>query len=309
MKTSLIRLCVAFAWLAAFGPGAFAAVTFTITPPAVSNTYSKTISFAIAGLTNRETVVIQKFLDLNTNGIIDGGDWLVQQFTLQDGTNFVIGGVTNFNVPGDLNATMGAITATLNFQNGDFMQNIVGKYLYKLSSPGGHFTPITNSFSVTNFPFPQKFTGNVVSNGTSATVSNAVVLLFPPPVPGDSGPSGSPLAGVVANHVGSYTVQAPPGTYELLSFRSNFVANMDTAPVVTLAASQTITTNLTLTNATSSISGSVVDLNNSSIGLPGVLIPAMSSNSLIAIALTDTNGNFKVPVTAGAWRIKGTTRR
>ncbi len=305
MKTSLIRLCVAFAWLAAFGPGAFAAVTFTITPPAVSNTYSKTISFAIAGLTNRETVVIQKFLDLNTNGIIDGGDWLVQQFTLQDGTNFVIGGVTNFNVPGDLNATMGAITATLNFQNGDFMQNIVGKYLYKLSSPGGHFTPITNSFSVTNFPFPQKFTGNVVSNGTSATVSNAVVLLFPPPVPGDSGPSGSPLAGVVANHVGSYTVQAPPGTYELLSFRSNFVANMDTAPVVTLAASQTITTNLTLTNATSSISGSVVDLNNSSIGLPGVLIPAMSSNSLIAIALTDTNGNFKVPVTAGAWRIKG----
>src|ERR1035441_2101465 len=182
-----------------------AAVTFTVTPAAVSNTYNGTISLQIGGLTNTEKVVVQKFLDLNTNGVIDGTDWLVQQFNLQDGTNFVIGGVTNFNVPGDLNATAGAITATLNFQNGDFVQNIIGKYLYKLSSPGGRFAPLTNSFSVTNSPFLQKFTGNVVSNSTSTTVSNAVVLLFPPPRPGHNGPGGNPLAGVVANNAGSYT--------------------------------------------------------------------------------------------------------
>jgi uncharacterized repeat protein (TIGR03803 family) len=291
MKTSLIRLCVAFAGLAAFGQGAFAAVTFTVTPSAVSNTYNGTISLAITGLTNK-TVVIQKFLDLNTNGVIDGGDLLVQQFTLQDGTNFVIGGVTNFNVPGDLNATTGAITATLNFQNGDFMQNVVGNYLYVLSQPKGGFTPITNSFSVTNFPFPQKFTG-VVSNSTT-TVSNAVVLLFVPGL--------GPVAGTIANNSGSYTIAVPPGTYVPVAFRSNYVANY-TAPVLTLTNNQSITTNLTLTNATSSISGQVVDANNSSIGLPGVLVPAQA-NDLIAIAFTDTNGNFNVPVTAGTWKIK-----
>ena len=158
-------------------------VVFNVTPSAVSNTYTGTITLQIGGLTNK-TVVVQKYLDLNTNGVIDGGDWLVQQFTLQDGTNFVIGGVTNFNVPGDLNATTGAITATLNFQNGDFVQNIVGNYLFKLSSPGGHFAPITNQFAVTNFPFPQTLTGNVVSNGTSTTLPNAIVLLFPPPQSG-----------------------------------------------------------------------------------------------------------------------------
>ena len=280
------------------GQTLLAAVTFNVTPPAVSNTYNGTITLQIGGLTNK-TVVVQKFLDLNTNGVIDGGDLLVQQFTLQDGTNFVIGGVTNFNVPGDLNATTGAITATLNFQGGDFVQNIAGNYLYKLSSPGGHFAPLTNQFTVTNFPFPQRFTGNVVSNSTSTTVPNAIVLLFP----GQAGNS-SPLAGVVANNAGSYTVQVPPGTYSLLSFRSNFVANMNTSPLLTLSASQTITNNLTLTNATSSISGSVVDANNSSIGLPGVLFPVESANGLIAVTFTDTNGNFNVGVTAGNWKIK-----
>src|SRR5450755_4564548 len=206
---SVVKRC---RWLVALASGllvghsALSAVTFTNTPSAVSNTYSGLITLSIGGLTNTETVVVQKFLDLNTNGVINGTDWLVQQFTLQDGTNFVIGGVTNFNVPGDLNATTGAITAQLNFQNGDFVQNIIGKYLYKLSSPVGHFAPITNQFAVTNFPFPQKFTGNVVSNSTGTTLSNALVLLFPPPRPGHNGPGGSPLAGVVANNAGSYTV-------------------------------------------------------------------------------------------------------
>jgi hypothetical protein len=296
MNTSLIRLLVVFAWLTAFGQGAFAAVVFTVTPVAVSNTYPGTISLAITGLTNTETVVIQKFIDLNTNGVIDGGDILMQQFTLQDGTNFAIGGVTNFNVPGDTNTTAGQITATLNFQGGDFMQNVVGKYLYKLSSPGGHFTPLTNQFAVTNFPFLQKFTG-------TTTVSNAVVVLFPPPRLGHNGPGGTPLAGVVANNAGGYTIQAPPGTYVPVAFRSNYVANY-TAPLLTLGSGVTITTNLTLTIATTSISGTNVDANNSSIGLPGVGVPVMSTNGLMTIAFTDTNGNFNARVTAGNWGLQ-----
>ena len=303
MKTSLIRLGVAFAWLAAFGQCAFADVTFNVTPSAVSNTYAGTITLQISGLTNR-TVIVQKYLDLNTNGIIDGGDWLVQQFTLQDGTNFVIGGVTNFNVPGDLNATTGAITATLNFQNGDFVQNIAGHYLFRLSNPGGHFEPITNQFAVTNFPFPQTLTGSVVSNGTSTTLPNAIVLLFPPPQPGDNGPSGSPLAGTVADNAGNYNVQAPPGSYMPVAFENNYVADMTMAPVFTLAASQTITTNLTLISATSSISGSVVDANNAGIGLPGVMVSAMSDDGLLTITFTGTNGNFDVPVADGMWQVK-----
>ena len=270
--------------------------TFSVTPAAVSNTYTGTVTLQIGGLTNTETVVIQKFLDLNTNGVIDGGDVLVQQFTLQDGTNFVIGGVTNFNVPGDLNAATGAITATLNFQGGDLMQKIVGRYLYKLSSPAGHFGPVTNIFTVTNFPFPQWITGNVVSNNTSTVVSNAVVILM-------TAAEGVGVGGAVANNAGSYTIAAPPGAYILAAFKSNFVANMGTPPVVTLTNTQTVTTNLTVTNATSSISGKLVDAYNQTVGLPGVWVLAKGNDGLVAVNFTDTNGNFTARVTAGGWDV------
>ena len=266
----------------------------------MSNTYSGFITLTIGGLTNAEKVVVQKFLDANTNGIIDATDLLVQQFTLQDGVSSVIGGVTNANVPGDLNATTGAITATLNFRNGDFVQNLVGRYLYKLSSPVGHFTPITNSFTITNFPFPQKFTGNVVSNSTIVKVPNAVVLLFPPPRPGNHGP-GQPLAGTVANSTGAYTIMAPTGTYTLLAFATNFVSLTKQAPVLTLAGSQTITTNLTVTNATASISGKMVDAADNTIALPGVFMPVQSSGGVVALAFSDTNGNFTARVTVNQW--------
>ena len=271
--------------------------TFSVTPAAVSNTYTGTITLQIGGLTNTETVVVQKFLDLNTNGVIDGGDLLVQQFTLQDGTNFVIGGVTNFNVPGDLNAATGAITATMNFQDGDFIQNIVGKYLYKLSSPAGHFGPVTNVFTVTNFPFPQWITGNVVSNNTSTVVSNAVVILM-------TAAEGVGVGGAVANNAGNYIIAAPPGAYSLAAFKSNFVVNMGTPPVVTLTSMLTVTTNIMLTNATSSISGKLVDANNQTVGLPGVMVLANGNDGLVAVTFTDTNGNFTARVTAGGWNIK-----
>ncbi len=297
MKTQIQNLFLVVALLAGLTQTARAVVAFTVTPAAVSNTYSGKITLLITGLTNTETVVVQKFLDLNTNGIIDGTDWLVQQFTLQDGTNFVIGGVTNFNVPGDLNATPGAVTAQLNFQNGDFVQNIIGKYLFKLSSPVGHFAPLTSQFAVTNFPFAQKITGNVVSNGTSTTLSNAVVLLMP-------GPDSSPVAGAVANNAGSYTIQVPAGTYLPVAFRSNYLCNFSTPPVIVLGGGATVTTNLILTNATASISGKVVDAANSSLGLPGIMLTMQSANGLMGIGFTDTNGNFTVRVTAGQWGIR-----
>jgi hypothetical protein len=299
MKTHLKNLILAMAMLASLMQTARAAVTFSVTPAAVSNTYNGSITLQIGGLTNTETVVVQKFLDLNNNGVIDGGDWLVQQFTLTDGqTGMVIGGVTNFNVPGDTDGIAnGQITTSL-FQNGDFRQHIIGNYLYRLSSPVGHFASITIPFAVTNFPFAQKFTGNVVSNNTSTTVPNAVVILFPP------GGGDPPEAETVANNAGNYTISALPGTYSLTAAKSNYLGYLSTASVLTLGNGQTINTNITLTPATSSISGNLVDSGNSSIVLPGVMVAVRSASGQVAINMTDTNGNYNVPVGTGTWSIK-----
>ena len=303
MKNIRLVLCVIATAFAILQPSR-AAVTFSIVPAVVSNTYSGYITLQIQGLTNTESVVVQKFLDLNNKGVIDGGDWLVQQFTLTDGqAGMVIGGVTNINVPGDTDgAADGKITAALNFQSGDFMQNICGTYLYRLSSPAGHFTPITIPFVVSNFAYAQKITGNVVSNNTSVKVPYAVVVVLQPPRAGNSGP-GNPFAGVVANNVGGYTIQIPSGTYVLLALSSNYVYNFAASPVLSMATGQTINTNLTLIPATSSIAGKVVDA-NTGVGLPGLGIFAENSpnnNGIIAFTCADTNGNYNLPVTAGEW--------
>ena len=227
---------------------------FTITPTAVSNTYSGTITFQISGVTTGDTVVIQKFGDVVTNGTIAVGDSLAQQFTLTDNqAGMVIGGVTNLAVPYDNNSAAGTISAALGFPNGDFSQKIVGQYGFILSSPVGHFTPITNLFTVTNFPYAQKITGNIVNSGTN--VPYAGVIFFPPRARYDLA---EPVAGAVANNLGVYAIQVPPGTYVPMAFKSNFVASYLASPVVTLTNSQTVTTNLMLTNATASISGKLL---------------------------------------------------
>lgn len=284
-----------------------AAVTFTVAPAAVSNSYNGSITLQITGLASGDTVVVEKFLDLNTNGIVDPGDWLVQQFNLTDGQpGMVIGGVTNFNVPGDSAATAGQITAKLNFSNGDFVQNIAGQYLFRLSSPSGHFLPITSRFTVTNLSYAQKFTGNVVSSGTTTALPNGIVLLFPPPRSGKNGPGGSPVAGAVVNNSGSYTIPVPPGTYSLVAFKNAYVVDFSAAPVLTLGGGQTITTNLPLLAATSTISGKLVDANNPNLGLPGILLSVQANNGLFGVGTTDTNGNFTASVQAGSaqWALR-----
>src|SRR3989442_1061906 len=73
-----------------------AAVGVTPTPTAVSNLYAGTISLTVTGLNSGETVIVQKYLDANTNGVVDAGDYLVQQFQLTDGVGpTLFGSVTN----------------------------------------------------------------------------------------------------------------------------------------------------------------------------------------------------------------------
>jgi hypothetical protein len=301
MKTRLFHFFIGLALLGRLTQTVHAAVAFTITPSAISNTYSGPITLQITGLTAGETVVVQKYLDANTNGVVDAGDILWQQFNLTDGTNFVIGGVTNNNVPGDTDGTAnGQITAKLNFKS-DFSQTIAGQYFFELSSPSNHFTAITNSFTVTNFPYAQQFTGTVVSNGVA--VPNAAILLFP-----SSGPNGNnnPVGGAVANNSGIYTIRAPAGSYSLIPFKANFVANFATAPVFTLGNNATFNTNLSLFPTTKSISGKFVDASNSAIGLPGLLVPVQTQNrGLLGICFTDTNGNFTLGVSSNQWGISG----
>jgi hypothetical protein len=276
------------------------AVTFSVSPGGVSNLYAGSIRLQITGLTNGETVSVEKYLDVNTNRIIDSADWLVQSFQLTDGQAAIVAGVTNFNIPGDTTAVNGSITANVSFRGGGFAQQIAATYNYKLSSPSGRFVPITNSFTVTNLAYAQSFTGTVRSSGTN--VPYAAVLLFTPP----SGNGGmNPVAGTIANNLGNYTLKAQTGTYLVWATRSNYVANLATAPVLTLGAGASIVTNLNLSPATRTMSGRLLDAANNAPGIPGISLFVQSTSNLVASGFSDASGNFTIGVTSSQWKFGG----
>ena len=292
LKRFPLLLCVLVAW-AGFDRVCSAQVAVTITPNVVSNTYNGKIMLRVTGLNPGASVLVQKYLDANTNGVVDARDLLVQQFNLTDGQAAVFSGVTNGDIPGDSDATPGQITAPLHFQDGDFTQNFVGQYLYVVYSASGSFAPLTNLFTVTNALSGQSFTGSVVNSGTNVPYAGILAL---------SGiGKGGPVGGVVADSAGNYTLVVPPGSYSLVATKSNFVGDTAAAANLFLGAGTNLNTNLTLIGTTQTISGKIIDANNSSIGLPGLLIP-VEANSLLGIAYTDTNGNFSVGVNAGQWK-------
>jgi hypothetical protein len=293
------NLLGALALLFSFNPLGFAeTAAFTLSPSVVSNTYNGTITLQVTGLSPGESVVVQKFLDANSNGVVDAGDFLVQQFNLTNGQASVFGSVTNMNVPGDTGTIPGQITAVFNFNTGAIGQTIVGQFAYVVSSPSNNFTAVTNLFNVTNTFYAQSFNGDVVNSGTN--VPYAVVLLFQP-----SGNNFNLEAATLANSTGHYAINVPAGTYLLAAIKNNYVTDLGTAPSLALAASVTISTNLTITNATQTISGSIVNSNNPSIGVPGLFGSMETTDNLLATFSTDTNGNFTCGVTADTWKVSG----
>ncbi|HXT13368.1 MAG TPA: carboxypeptidase regulatory-like domain-containing protein [Candidatus Angelobacter sp.] len=286
--------------LAAFAFNIQAVTTVTVTPVAVSNTYAGTITLQVSGLANGETVFVQKFVDANANGVVDAGDVLFQAFSLTDGQANVFHdgttSVTNTLVPGDLDSVSGQITAALNLRVSGFEQTMSGHYLFVVSSTTGSFSPQTNSFMITNFPFAQSLSGSVIASGTN--VPGAAVLLFQP-----VGQNLNPQGGAIADNSGNYLITAPPGSYVLVAFKSNFVANAGAASV-SLGSGVNLSTNLFLLPSDRTISGSILDASNAAVGLPGALIPVESQGGLLTVAFTDTNGNFRAGVTADQWQIQ-----
>jgi len=274
------------------------AVTFSVTPTNVNNTYTGIITLQISGLTNGEQVAVHKYLDVNGIGVIKSNDLMVQNFKITDGQATIIGGITNMNVPFDSTPTDGSIIAHVSFTAGGVAQQMVGPYIYELTSPTGHFSPITSAFTVTPSSSAQSLSGSVVCNGTP--VPNSGVLLFTPP----SASGGMTfVAGTAANSSGDFTVNVPAGTYLLWAFHAGYLIDIARAPLITLRPNTTITTNVNLLASTQTIVGQFVNASNAS-GIGGILAPIQSADhQFITVSFTDTNGNFTAGVTPNTWKI------
>lgn len=285
-------LAVTLNSLAFFGTARAAGLT--VTPPAVSNTYSGVITLNITGLTNTEQVVIEKYLDLNGNGVVDPGEALIDTFTISESGVSTIGGITNLNVPFDSNPATNAITTTLSFAPP--IESVVGQHIFRLVSPTGNFAPQTALFNVTNAALAQSISGTVFNGVTP--VPNALVVAL-------EMPNQSFASSVVADNAGNYTLALNPGTYGLIPVLPGYFTDQSLGAMVTLTNGMSATNNLFLTNgmASNTISGQIYDAANSN-GLGGVFVQVEADN-LFGVAFTDTNGNYSAAVSpASNWKVK-----
>ena len=288
-------LCIA-AWLVA-GNVCLAQVSLSVSPSTISNTYPGFITLNITGLNNSEQVVVQRWLDINSNGQVDPGEPMMESFKIRDGGAMIINGVTNVSVPYDSNSATGAITTTLNFGPPLTLMDITGQQIFTVVSPTGRFNPVTATLNVTNASLPQSVNGVVYSNGVAGLPDAMVVAL--------SMPNQNFAGATMADGGGNYHLTLPVGEYGLIGLYPGYYCDQSLAPFVILTNGVNATNNMSATNSTGPvIAGQVYDAASSN-ALGGVFLQfSQSGGYLFAIAFTDTNGNYSVPVSSNNWKIK-----
>lgn len=297
LNTKFTRVFIWAALGASLLAGASAgAVTFSVSPSATSNTYVGYFTMQVGGLTNGEPVILEHYADVNTNGVLDGPDMLLERFQITDGQRALIGGATNINIPADWTGTDGAITTYLP-QITARPQAPSGPQLLRLVSPGGRFSPLTNIVTITNWPYPQRISGTVSSGGSKLGYVGVVVLTASPDGKGNF------VAEVIADSTGQYSVPLPVGDYQILAFRPGYVFSAATGPMVSLTAGANLTADLSLTPATQVISGRAVDSVNTNQPLCGLFMVFQSASGLLTVSTTDTNGWFTAPTRPDGWKV------
>ncbi len=272
------------------------AATLSISPTSISALYQGNITLQIGGITSGDTVLVQRFLDLNGNGVVDAGEPLVQSFRVTDGQVTSIGGARDNDIPGDNDLTAnGQITATVNFANGPEFSRASGSYIYRVSSPTLSFSPVQQSLTVTQASYPQQITGTVLSGGTPLT--NAMVGLLI-----QVGNNSEFIAGTAADASGNFSLAVSNGTYVVAAFKAGYVGNFASSPMVAVSGANTNVT-VSLTAPSLTISGSVNDASNS-VPLPGLQFFVTGTNNEYLVLFPDASGNFSVNVTPGQWKFE-----
>ena len=268
-----------------------------ISPAIVTNTFSGRVSLRITGLHPGSTVRIDKMQVNNTDGVIVSDSVLQASYDLVDGFALATEQLTNATVVADITPIDGTILASLNFSDA-FIPNMVGEYVFTVSSPTGAFPRVSAKFSVVKQPYGQSLTGRVLSGGTP--VPHAYVGLL-----GHGGGDYSFIGGIVADDNGNYRVEAPPGDYELVAGKPGFVGEWGLTERTVLTAGAHTVVDLLLTRGTANLSGTVYDREVTNHGLAGVQVYGRSEDdSAFAIAYSDANGRWVMPVTPGIWHVQ-----
>lgn len=272
-------------------PAAGAVLEFN--PASVPSDFQGQIRLVLSSLSPGQSVRVEKFADINRSGSIDPTDLMLQSFSLTDGQSPAIDGVRNPNIPADDDTLAnGQIRCLLQFglQETD---RAAGQFIYRVWPTVSSIPIATGIFSVLPSAHSQRVNGRVISAGVN--VPQALVALLK--IEGDQ----DLVAAGTSDASGNYTLTAPPGTYIVVAFKTGFLFDFQSPPVVTLTQADSILQqNIPLLAAGSRrISGRVVD-SASQLGIAGMQIWIQSATGLAAMEFSDATGAFSAPVSSMA---------
>src|SRR5438270_901212 len=229
MKRAACSVFIVLTCLVSTGANLFAAAV-TISPTAVLNDYVGKVSLTVTGLTVGKTVLVERFIDFNGNGVVDASqDELTFSFKVTDGQVPLIGGVRNTNVPGDDDgAADGAIRIDLPFPSVDnALTSAEAKFIFRVSDPQNGFTPVTTVFQVSQKVQSQGVSGQITAASGGAPLPGTFVLIAPP--------DGSPFAATLTNASGNYSFFTPPGSFIVSVVQNGFVSDQSAGAVTVIA--------------------------------------------------------------------------
>ena len=289
-----LRLAVAF--LACVTSVSIQAASLVIGPSIVTNTYSGNLTLQITSLSPGQTVIVEKYIDVNGNGSLDSGEPLIRRFRLTDGAASVIGGVTNLNVPFDMdNAVNGTVTTAQRFDQLAEVERVVGRYVYRITDTVGTLLT-TAPFQINAWVFPQSLTGAVTHASTNVPFATVLALTV--------GNDNQFVAGTFADAAGNYSLPAPVGDYLVIASRPGYVGSFGNAPLASLASGVNSSATVPLQIADRFLSGNIANASQPLQGISGVQLFVQSTNNLYLLAVTDQAGNFNLPVTGSEWSLE-----
>lgn len=284
-------LCIlAVALLASAG---FAA-GLSVSPAQVADNYQGAVTINITGLSAGQSVLLERYIDVNGNGVVDAGEPCVISLPLTDGNIPTIGGVRNTNVPGDEDgAVNGQIQAVRRFPGLDsLLERITASSLYRVSDPATGSTLATAAFAVTPAALPQGIHGHITAQSGGAAIPYAIVVALTPQ-------DGRGCAGTLAGADGSYTLYVDPGTYVVLAVSDGFTGSMGSGPV-SVSSGIIQPHDCKLPASTRTVRGRAYDPSTNA-GLGGMFVDANTESYQFNLAFSHPDGTYSLSVDSGAW--------
>ena len=273
----------------------------TETTKAIGDDFFDWLDVYISGLSHGQTVVLERFLVDNAEGIINGDAVLMESHRMQDGFLPLTGGIPNLNSVEDWDGERdGKIWTQLGMFGG--LANMPGEYVIRVSSPLESFEPAIARLTINEVPTNQWFEGQVVDD-LGAPIPGAFVALLEP-----LGNYSEILFAAQADEDGFYLLYAPyPDEVDVVAVAPGYVGPFQIGSSRVIDENEELEHDIVLTPGTVTLSGQVLTAGTDEpiAGLPVTFLTVDESSQidgrLMTHTWTDANGEFSVLVTPDRW--------